>query len=280
MARGGAKRRVSRRPGGRSAQLELSFPSRWGGARPGAGRKRGARGKVWHRARPPHAAGEPVHVTLRARIAPLRTQFVFPTVRLALLRSTRRDPERFRLLQYSVQRDHVHLIVEARDKRALSRGIQSLAIRVARYVNDLLGRRGALWADRWHGRALKSPREVRNALVYVLANFRKHGELTGARCVREADAAGIDPYSSGEWFDGWREWSPHSGAPPPLVGRARRVAPRRIAPHRSVDEATNEARTARDDEATAKVVAQPRTWLAAVGWRRHGLVGLGEGPRR
>src|SRR6185295_3570520 len=82
-------------------------------------------------------------------------------------------------------------------------------IRVARYVNELLSRRGALWADRWHGRALRTPREVRHALVYVLANFRKHA--------RRPRRSGIDPFSSGAWFDGWREWQPSSGVAPPLA---------------------------------------------------------------
>ena len=185
-------------------------------------------------------------MTLRARIAPLRTQFVFPTVRLALRRAARRDPERFRLLHYSVQRDHVHLIVEAADKRALSTGIQGLAIRVARYVNDLLGRRGALWADRWHGRALRTPREVRNALAYVLCNFRKHD-------ARRAQP-GIDPFSSGAWFDGWREWRPRSGLAPPFA----------------LPSAVNET--------SVRVVTAARTWLARVGWRARGLVGLSETP--
>jgi putative transposase len=73
-----------------------------------------------------------------------------------------------------VQHDHLHLLVEASSKRELSAGMRSVVIRIARYVNALLGRRGRYWADRWHGRGLRSPREVRNALVYVLANFRKH----------------------------------------------------------------------------------------------------------
>ncbi len=276
MARGAARRTVKHvLRGTRARQLELSFPSRWGGARPGAGRKRGLRGNVWHRARPPHASAEPVHVTLRARISPPRSQHVFPTVRLALLRAARRAPERFRLLQYSVQRDHVHLMVEARDKRALSTGIQSIAIRIARYVNDLLGRHGALWADRWHGRALKTPREVRNALAYVLANFRKHGEHGARRGVRSAEASGIDPYSSGEWFDGWREWRPRSGAPPPFVEARVWCAGCRMD---RAGETTHGDET-RADEATDPVVSAPRSWLASVGWRRHGLVSLGERPR-
>jgi len=186
-------------------------------------------------------------VTLRSRVAPLRSQHVFPTVRLALGRASRRDPKRFRLLHFSVQHDHLHLVVEASDKRALSSGVRSIAIRVARYVNDLLSRRGPLWADRWHGHALRTPREVRNALVYVLANFRKH--------TRRPRASGIDPFSSGRWFDGWRPWKPSSGVAPPFA----------------------EARRWSDAEAS-RPVSTPRTWLARVGWRRRGLVGLSEGP--
>ena len=268
MARGSDEHPTKRaHPKARSRQLELSFPPRWGGARAGAGRKRGSRGMVWHRARPQHAAAEPVHVTLRARLAPLRSQHVFPTVRLALLRAARRDPARFRLLQFSVQRDHLHLVVEAQDKRALSRGLQGLAIRVARYVNDLLGRRGALWADRWHGRTLKTPREVRNALAYVLGNFKKHAAWRSESSSKRPRVAtwGIDPYSSGEWFDGWRGWRPWSGTPPPF---AQAPAWKR----RDVG--------AIDAEATERITVEPTTWLGAVGWRRRGLIRLGECPGR
>ncbi|HWP09245.1 MAG TPA: transposase [Polyangiaceae bacterium] len=238
----------------RSGQLPLRFPGKWGGARVGAGRKRAERGNVPHRARPPQKAAEPVHVTLRARVAPLRSQHVYPTVRLALARAARRDPARFRLLHFSVQHDHVHLIVEAADKRALSSGVRSVAIRVARYVNDLLSRRGPLWADRWHGRALRTPREVRNALVYVLTNFRKHA--------RGRRAPGIDPFSSGLWFDGWRTWRPASGVAPPFAERAAWLRHHQAA-----------------DPGDRQVVGRARTWLAQVGWRRLGLVSLDAAPR-
>jgi len=173
---------------------------------------------------------------------------VFPTVRLALARATRRDTSRFRILQFSVQGDHLHLVVEAADKDALSSGMRGVAIRVARYVNDLLSRRGPLWADRWHGRALRTPREVRNALLYVLGNFRKHA--------RAAHAAGIVPFSSGAWFDGWRTWKPTSGVAPPFA-----VAPRFTTTH-SED----------------PPISSARTWLARSGWSKRGLIGLEEGP--
>jgi REP element-mobilizing transposase RayT len=233
-------------------------------------------------------------VTLRARIAPLRSQFLFPTLRLALVRAARRDPERFRIVHFSIQRDHIHLIVEARDKSSLSSGMRGLMIRTARYVNDLLGRRGAFWADRWHGRALASPRAVRNGIVYVLANFRKHEHGTqspsGRReCTRShhlapavmerkehapggtsrepifsgstlavpenqrshqavsgVEQAGLDPYSSAGWFDGWR------------------------------DECASSAPALPNEAAPRDFVA--RTWLLRVGWRKHGLIGTGEAP--
>ena len=185
-----------------------------------------------------------MHVTLRALFRPLRSQHVFPTLGLALSAATRRT-KRFRILHFSVQSDHLHLIVEASDKKALSSGMQSVAILVARSVNRLVMRRGRFWADRWHGRALTSPRQVRNALVYVLANFRKHAT---ARL-----PAGIDAFSSALRFDGWRVATsgelPRAG-PPYHATMARWVE-----------------------------VSEPETWLGATGWKRAGLLSVDEAPR-
>ncbi len=101
----------------------------------------------------------------------------------------------FRLAQYSLQSNHLHLIAEAKDRRALSRGMQGVLVRIAQALNELWQHEGSVFADRFHARALRSPREVRNALVYVLQNARRHGfSLRGA-----------DPCSSGPWFDGWKE---------------------------------------------------------------------------
>ena len=151
-------------------------------------------------------------------------------------------------MHFSVQSDHLHLIVEAADKHALRAGVSALAVRVARYVNELLMRKGRFWADRWHGRALRSPREVRNAAVYVLANFRKHA--------RRPLPVGIDPCSSGAWFTRFRGFQPerdhppYAGRPPPL-GRADVGVP----------------------------VSPSRTWLFTTGLTRTAPVGLDEAPR-
>ena len=123
------------------------------------------------------------------------------------------------------------MVVEADTPTAFERGVRGLAIRVAKAVNRALGRAGRVWGDRYHARLLRTPREVRNALVYVLNNFRKH--LRGVR--------GLDPCSSARWFEGWR-------------GASARVI-------------------------KASPIARARTWLARVGWRRHGLIHVDEGPR-
>jgi REP-associated tyrosine transposase len=81
---------------------------------------------------------------------------------------------------------------------------------LAKAINRALGRHGRVWGDRYHARALRTPREVRNALVYVLNNARKH-----LRAMR-----GLDPYSSAPWFDGW------SAAPVQPEGTAPITMPR------------------------------------------------------
>jgi REP element-mobilizing transposase RayT len=99
----------------------------------------------------------------------------------------------FRLVHHSIQTNHLHLIVEADDRRALSRGMQGLLVRISRALNRLLRRSGGVFADRYHARALRTPREVRSALVYLLQNARHHGIHLRA----------VDPCSSAAWFDGW-----------------------------------------------------------------------------
>lgn len=228
-------------------QLELGFPQRWGGARAGAGRKpQVGRKNVAHRARPLHRAATPVHVTLRSRLRSLRSQRVFPTLCEAIRAANRRAQSRCAVVHFSVQADHVHLVVEACDGRALSRGIQGLAVSIARRLNRLLFRRGSVFADRWHGRALGSPRAVRHAIAYVLGNFRKHGER----------GAELDLCSSAPWFRHFAE----------LDGKT----PLALAP----------ALVPKADRARGSPVAEPATWLLAHGWLRHGAVSLAEAPGR
>jgi REP element-mobilizing transposase RayT len=153
-----------------------------------------------------------MHVTIRARreLGSLRNARLFRALEAAFAAASRSD---FRLVHFSVQGDHVHFIAEAHDKDALSAGMRGLMIRAARALNRAAGRSGPVWADRYHYRELATPREVRNALAYVLLNARKHGR----------DVADLDPRSSARWFDGWRDRDPivDFAADPPAV-----VAPR------------------------------------------------------
>jgi hypothetical protein len=186
-------------------QLKLRLRTSWGGRREGAGRPRLARRRgVAHRARVEHKRQFPVHLTLRARreLPSLRSAKVFPGVRGAIAAAS---SERFRVIHFSVQGDHLHLMVEASDTWALSSGAAGLSIRIARAVNRQLGRQGSVWSDRYHARALTSPREVRHGLVYVLMNVKKH----------RPGFAGLDPCSSAPWFDGFRDRPPNTVDPPP-----------------------------------------------------------------
>jgi len=188
-------------------QLALPSPRTWGGRRDGAGRKRArARPDVPHAPRAPHDPRHPVHVTLRATrgLNSLRSEPAFAALLRAVSEASRED---FRLVHFSVQTDHVHLIVEADSGDHLRGGLNGLACRVARAVNRAWRRRGPVWADRYHARALTTPREVRNGLVYVLLNFRKHLRAPPS----------IDPRSSGAWFDGWAHPPPPTSQPRPVA---------------------------------------------------------------
>jgi hypothetical protein len=144
----------------------------------------------------------------------------------------------FRVIQYSVQSTHVHLICEAVDTEALARGMKGLKVRMARAINRRLDRRGTVFADRYHARALTTPRETRTGLSYALLNNRHHTKCP-ARTLGDARP---DPCSSAATFDGWLE-------------------PTALAPH---------ARIAR--------LARPSTWLLRVGWRKCGLISRLEIP--
>ena len=160
-----------------TAPVQLALPT-WGGRRQGAGRKRKSPLRlVSHKRRPAHAARFPLHVVLRARQdAPgLRRKQVFRAVRQALEAGAAKAG--FRLVHFSVQGNHLHLVVEALDKVALSRGMQGLAVRIARAVNRSAGRDGRVFADHYFARELRTPAEVRRAVRYVLDNRMLHGRL-------------------------------------------------------------------------------------------------------
>jgi REP element-mobilizing transposase RayT len=154
-----------------------------------------------------HLPRHPAHITLRraAQVSSLRNHRAFVAVRGAISKGSRSS---FRVIHFSVQRDHIHLIVEGTDRISIARGVQGLCVRIARAVNRVLGRDGEVFGDRYHRRDLATPREVRNAIAYVLLNWEKH---------HPQSEGGVDYFSSGAWFDGWVSWKRVPDTPSPVV---------------------------------------------------------------
>jgi len=176
----------------RRPQLAFKFRT-WGGKRRRAGRKpKGERPGVRHAPRPRLSKYHPVHVTWRVRpeVWNLRLRQCFQAIARAFARGC--DRRGFRLVHFSVQGNHLHLIVEAPDEVRLSRGLQGLAVRIARVLNLVMGRAGKVFADRYHEHVLRTGAEVANAVAYVVGNFARHLLRRGRR-VREG---AIDPCSS------------------------------------------------------------------------------------
>ena len=250
------------RPRKRHVQTELELPKldkngqRRGGHRKNAGRKPTG-DFASHAARPSINARNPQHVTLRAvaDVGWLRRLDIYAAVRHALRTVIARSNE-FRIVHLSIQNTHVHLLVEANDKRSLANGMRAFQISAAKAINAVYSRRrrleerrrGRVFADRYYREVIGSVRQVRNTLSYVLNNWRRHRDDAGAYSLFEGR---LDPYASGLAFPGWREVIP--------------------AEHRSLP---------RDYEPLE--VSAPRTWLLGVGWTRATSISMYEtpGPRK
>ena len=181
-----------------------------------------------------------MHVTLRVvpEVGRLRKRHAYRAVRQALATSLQRQCGRLRVCHLSIQGNHLHLLVEADNREALSRGMQGFEISCARHLNRALGRKGRVFGDRYHAEILDGPRRVRHALAYVLNNWRRHREDLGRR-------DRLDPFSSSAAFPGWND-----GAPLQRLGPRDELLP----------------------------VWYPQTWLLRDGWRRGGAVSPWERP--
>ncbi|HEY0254822.1 MAG TPA: transposase [Kofleriaceae bacterium] len=214
--------------------------------------KKGPRASERHEKRPVFASRHPIHVVVRAHedVQPLRRKNIYRAIRRATNVVARRTD--MRIVYYSIQNSHIHLLVEAADKTALAKGMQSFGVSAARHINSELHleaqargdlgairRRGPVIADRYHARILKTPREVRNCISYVMNNWRHHRADTGSR-------SEVDWYSSGPLFTGWQE----------LEGR-------RIKLQAGFEPLVTKA---------------PESWLLSVGWRKAGIVSWKEIP--
>jgi REP element-mobilizing transposase RayT len=182
----------------------------------------------------------PVHVTMRLvrGLRSLRKKDTYRVVKAAIEIASQRTG--FAVVHYSVQNDHLHLLIEADGNRSLARGIQSLTVRLARNLNKMLGRSGTVFGDRYHLHVLETPRQVHHALAYVLGNARRHAHKHGITLAKDF----VDPISSSFVFDGWQNFPVEAesyGFTPPDLPR-------------------------------------PASWLMRTGWRKHGLLDIRRVP--
>jgi len=249
----GVEKSAAKRSWMRRAEPEqLVLWKQRGGKRRGAGRPpKGKRAGSPHKERPFLNARYPVHVVLRTvgAVGNLRRRCVYQSVREATLTTALRED--FRIVQLSIQRTHVHLLVEADDKEALARGMQGFQISAAKHLNAAISkgkpgprRRGAVFPDRYHAEIITSPRQARHALSYVMGNWRKHQEDRRA----PMSTWTIDWFSTAVTFPGWAEYG-------------------------------DEAFLWRGPESyDPLVVYQPRTWLLREGWKKAGTISCREVP--
>lgn len=197
----------------RAEQQPLRFSNTWGGARVGAGRPRGSRTseRIPHTPRPRVTKHRPHHITVRVTRGTwnLRSQRCFRPIGEAF--AALRAREDFRVVHFSVQHNHLHLVVEASSRRVMSNTMRALLSRVARELNRIMRAAGARFDDRYHEHILKTPSETRNALLYVIGNRGVHLARWGRAPPRDFDPfsslaadALIQPPKSWLLLEGWK----------------------------------------------------------------------------
>src|SRR5207247_9678032 len=115
----------------------------------------------------------PLQVTLRMaqHVIQLRSLRSFRVIEEVLGEGANRFG--LRVVRFSVQGNHIHLLVEANDKTALLRGMKGLSVRLAKGMNHLMKTKGRVLGDRYHARPLRTPTEVKAAIHYIRDNARK-----------------------------------------------------------------------------------------------------------
>jgi REP element-mobilizing transposase RayT len=195
-----------------------------GGAREGAGRKRSRENKLdpTHETRPVLNFRHPVHITMRVcDHIELRQRCMYKAIRSVLVWFLD-DPD-LRVIHISIQNTHIHMIVESPDEKALSRGMQCFATNTARAINTACGWRGKVFKFRYAAQQIRTRSYARNAISYVLNNWRKHGaDFANGH---ESHAI-LDEYSSAISFVGWvgrgrKPWSVPGGYEPLPVSQPR-----------------------------------------------------------
>jgi REP element-mobilizing transposase RayT len=182
-----------------------------------------------------------------AAVGTMCRRAMYRAIRAASITAGRR--ERIRIVHVSIQRTHIHMLVETQDKITLAHGMQGFQISAARLINTALvskgrRRRGRVFADRYHVEVITTPRRAHHAILYVLNNWRKHQEDRSGLAATWL----VDPFSSGIVFPDWCELEGK-----PFLWKMRETY-------------------------DPIFVRRPRTWLLGEGWKRHGPISARDVP--
>lgn len=114
-----------------------------------------------------------LHLTIKVREnkADIQNKKILKALHHAIKRARL---QRLKVIHYTLEYNHAHLVVEAADNRILHKGMQAFGISLAKAINKMKQAKGTVYKHRYHFRKLRSRREVKNALQYVWGNGIKH----------------------------------------------------------------------------------------------------------
>lgn len=141
-------------------------------------RKRAGRPPIHHPAirhtkRPKFFQTRSLHLTIKVREnkADIQNKKILLRLNRAIQLARKQG---LKIIHFALEFNHVHLLVEAGNHQILHRGMQALGISLAKGINKMKQKKGAVYKHRYHFRQITCARELKNVIHYILSNCKKH----------------------------------------------------------------------------------------------------------
>lgn len=140
---------------------------------------------IRHTKRPDLTRPSSLHLTVKIEKskANLKNKNVLAILKKAIFNARRQG---LKVIHYSLEYDHIHLIIEADNNRTLGKGMQAFGVTLAKAINRMRKVKGQVYKHRYHFRQITSSRQLKNVMTYIFNNGVKH----------KTSATALSPFNS------------------------------------------------------------------------------------
>jgi len=128
---------------------------------------------IRHTLRPRLKKASSLHLTIKVKKikAEIKNKAVLNLLKRAISNARKQG---LIIIHYTLEYDHINLLIEADNNSTLAKGMQSLGVTLSKGINRLKKLKGAVYKHRYHFRQISSPSELKKVMSYIFNNGLKH----------------------------------------------------------------------------------------------------------